>query len=92
MKFAPYPAVYSCASVGRGGLAAVPVPAAQIITTAQDMVIEINQGHLVRVDRAAAAVFVANSAIAEVAVKSPRLIFVFAKKPGVTTLYAVDKE
>ena len=35
--------------------------------------------------------FVANSAIAEVAVKSPRLIFVFAKKPGVTSLYAVDE-
>ena len=35
--------------------------------------------------------FVANSEIAEVAVKSPHLIFVVGKKPGVTTLYAVDQ-
>jgi len=54
------------------------------------MVIEVNQGRLVRIDRAASIIFVANSAIAEVAVNSPRVIFVFAKKPGVTTLYAVD--
>ena len=39
----------------------------------------------------ASVVFVANSAIAEVAVKSPHLIFVVGKKPGVTTLYAVDQ-
>jgi pilus assembly protein CpaC len=68
----------------------VPVRAAQVIRPAQDMVIEVNQGRLVRIDRAASIIFVANSAIAEVAVNSPRVIFVFAKKPGVTTLYAVD--
>lgn len=71
--------------------APVPVPAAEIVPTAQDMVIEVNHGHLVRLNRAASTIFVANSAIAEVAIKSPRLIFVFAKKPGVTTLYAVDE-
>jgi pilus assembly protein CpaC len=69
----------------------IPVAAAVIIPTTQDMVIEVNQGHLLRMDRAASAIFIANSAIAEVAVRSPRLIFVFAKKPGVTTLYAVDE-
>ena len=55
------------------------------------MVIEVSQGHLVRFDRPASVVFVANSEIAEVAVKSPHLIFVVGKKPGVTTLYAVDQ-
>ena len=45
-----------------------------------------------RIDRPAAAMFVANPDIAEVAVKSPRLIYVFAKKPGQTTLYAVDQK
>ena len=55
------------------------------------MVIEVSQGHLVRIDRPASVVFVANSEIAEVAVKSPHLIFVVGKKPGVTTLYAVDR-
>ncbi len=33
--------------------------------------------------------FVANSEIADVAIKSPQLIYVFAKRPGTTTLYAV---
>ena len=71
----------------------MPVPAlgAQVIGTTRDMVIEVSQGHLVRFDRPASVVFVANSEIAEVAVKSPHLIFVVGKKPGVTTLYAVDQ-
>ena len=71
----------------------MPVPAlgAQVIGTTRDMVIEVSQGHLVRFDQPASVVFVANSEIAEVAVKSPHLIFVVGKKPGVTTLYAVDQ-
>lgn len=67
--------------------------AAELIpTTAEAVTIEVNEGHLVRMDRPAAAVFVANPEIAEVAVKSPRLIYVFARKPGETTLYAVDQK
>jgi pilus assembly protein CpaC len=54
------------------------------------LVVELNEGKLIRTDRPASAVFIANPAIAEVAVKSPRLIYVFAKRPGETTLYAVD--
>jgi pilus assembly protein CpaC len=69
-----------------------PAKAAEVVPTAAESVqIEMNEGHLVRLERPAAAVFVANPEIAEVAVKSPRLIYVFAKKPGETTLYAVDQ-
>jgi pilus assembly protein CpaC len=61
-----------------------------IRTTGAPMVIEVNEGSLVRIDEPAAAVFVANPEIADVAVKSPRLIYVLGKSPGETTLYAVD--
>jgi pilus assembly protein CpaC len=71
----------------------VPANAAEVVPTAAESVtIEVNEGHLVRIERPASAVFVANPEIAEVAVKSPRLIYVFAKRPGETTLYAVDQK
>ncbi len=71
----------------------VPAAAAEVIpTSGEPVTIEVNEGHLVRIEKPAAAVFVANPEIAEVAVKSPRLIYVFAKKPGETTLYAVDSK
>jgi pilus assembly protein CpaC len=70
-----------------------PARAAEVVPTSTEAVtIEVNEGHLVRIERPASAVFVANPEIAEVAVKSPRLIYVFAKKPGETTLYAVDQK
>ena len=52
--------------------------------------VELNEGTLVRIDSPADSVFVANPEIADVAVKSPRLIYVFGKRPGETSLYAVD--
>lgn len=70
-----------------------PTFATEVIgTSSEPIVIELNEGHLVRIDSAAAAVFVANPEIADVAVKSPRLIYVFGKRPGETTLYAVDEQ
>jgi len=73
--------------------AAVAVPAvAKQVTASQGGVIqiEINKGVLVRLDRAAATVFVADPDIADIQVKSPRLIYVLAKNVGETTLFAVD--
>ena len=52
--------------------------------------LEINKGRLVSLDQAAASVFVADPEIADVQVKSPKLLYIFAKKPGETTLYTVD--
>lgn len=52
--------------------------------------LETSKGALLRLQRPAATVFVANPAIADVQVKTPRLIYVTAKLPGETTLYAVD--
>ncbi len=48
-------------------------------------------GLLVRLPRSATTVFVADATIADVNVRSPRLIYLFGKQPGETTLYAIDK-
>lgn len=55
------------------------------------MAMEVRRGELLKLPRAAATVFVSDPTIADVQVKSPRLIYVFAKQPGDTTLFAVDK-
>jgi pilus assembly protein CpaC len=47
-------------------------------------------GTLLRLSRPAATVFVADPAVADVQVKSPRLIYLFGRKPGSTTFFAVD--
>jgi pilus assembly protein CpaC len=71
---------------------AMPVSAQeQVAVTGAKIQIERNEGTLIRIDQPAASVFVANPEIADVAVKSPRLIYVLGKKPGETTLYVVDE-
>lgn len=58
----------------------------------QDNVIELDRfkGTLLRLSSPATDVFVANPNIANVQVKSPQLIYVFAKNVGQTTIYAMD--
>ncbi len=77
-------------------LASVPRPAAHgaevIGTSGPTIELDGNKGELVRLSRPAATVFIADPDIADVQVKSPRLIYVFGKKPGETTLYAVDAQ
>ncbi len=59
-------------------------PSDEIVT------LEVNEGRLVRLSQSAQSVFIANAGIADVNVKSPRMIYIFGKKPGETTLYALD--
>lgn len=54
------------------------------------LTIEQSSGTLLRLSRPAATVFVADPAVADVQVKSQRLIYLFGKKPGQTTFFAVD--
>jgi pilus assembly protein CpaC len=54
--------------------------------------LEVNKGVLVRLPAAAAAVFVANPEFADIAVKSPTLVYVTAKRAGETSLFAVDAD
>ena len=56
----------------------------------ETLAIEVNKGHLIRLDRPATTVFVANPEIADIDVKSPTLVYVFGRAPGETTVFAVD--
>ncbi len=54
--------------------------------------LEAGKGMLIRLPRAASTVFIANPDVADVQIKSPSLIYVTAKAPGQTALYAVDSD
>src|SRR5271165_1247579 len=84
---------------GRGAVAAAPQNAArplrgggasQIGANGAPIVLEVNKGTLIRLTAPAATVFIANPDIADVQVKSPLLIYISAKSPGETVIYAVD--
>lgn len=62
----------------------------QVGPGSENVTLEVNEGRLVRLSKSAASVFIANAGIADVNVKSPRMIYIFGKKPGETTLYALD--
>ncbi len=65
----------------------------QLVPTQQPtLALEVNKGTAIKLPGPAATVFVAAPDIADVQVKSPTMIYVFAKKPGDTVLYAVDDQ
>ena len=64
--------------------------ASQIRASGAPIVLEVNKGTLIRLTASAATVFIANPDIADVQVKSPSLIYLSAKAPGETVIYAVD--
>jgi len=65
---------------------------AQVPAKGPPVLLEAGKGTLIRLPRPAATVFIANPEIADVQVKSPSLIYVSAKTPGETVLYAVDAD
>ena len=70
---------------------ALPALAARVIDAdGPTLSLELHQGRLVRLDRPAASVFIADPEVADVQVKSPQIIYVFGKKTGETSLFAVD--
>jgi pilus assembly protein CpaC len=65
----------------------------QVVPTQQPtLTLEVSKGTALKLPGPAATVFVAAPDIADVQVKSPGLIYVFAKKAGDTVLYAVDDQ
>ena len=52
----------------------------------------MNEGRLLQLPRAASNIMVANPEIASYQVPTPGSVFVFAKAPGTTTLYALDAD
>ncbi|UTW53288.1 type II and III secretion system protein family protein [bacterium SCSIO 12827] len=85
MLFAPPLAAFASAQGLDAGRVEVISPAGANIK------MEVNKGRLVRLLRPASTVFIADPRIADVQVKSPSLVYLFAKAPGETTLYAVDQ-
>jgi pilus assembly protein CpaC len=83
---------------GRGAVAVAPPNAtrplrggaSQVAANGAPIVLEVNKGTLIRLSAPAATVFIANPDIADVQVKSPSLIYISAKAPGETVIYAVD--
>ncbi|MCA0302214.1 MAG: type II and III secretion system protein family protein [Proteobacteria bacterium] len=70
-----------------------PFGQSQVVPTEQPtLTIEINKGTAVKLPGPASTVFVAAPDIADVQVRSPNMVYVFAKKPGDTVLYAVDAQ
>jgi pilus assembly protein CpaC len=61
-------------------------------TTGPAIRLDAGKGLLLRLDRDADTIFVADPEIADVLVKTPRLVYLFGKVPGETSFYAVDKE
>jgi pilus assembly protein CpaC len=75
-----------------GVLMWAPVQANQVIRETAGLVeLEKGNGVLIRLKRPANTVFVADPKIADIQVKSPRLIYVLGITTGETTLIAVDK-
>jgi pilus assembly protein CpaC len=64
----------------------------QVRASGPPIVLDAGKGTLIRLPRAAATVFIANPDVADVQIKSPLLIYLSAKTPGETVLYAVDSE
>ena len=81
-------AVVLGAALGFG--APVHAQAVDIVGAGRLLPIEVNKGRLIRIRRPAATVFIADPAIADIQIKSPTLLYVFGKKAGETTLFAVD--
>jgi pilus assembly protein CpaC len=70
-----------------------PFGQSQVVPTEQPTLsLEVNKGTALKLPGPAATVFVAAPDIADVQVRSPTMVYVFAKKPGDTVLYAVDAQ
>ena len=71
---------------------APPSGVSQVPAKGPPILLEAGKGTLIRLPRPAATVFIANPDVADVQVKSPALIYINAKTPGETVLYAVDAD
>jgi len=72
--------------------ASVSAQNATVVRGGGGLTVEMKKGRLLRLRREIATIFVADPAIADIQVKSPTLIYVFGKRTGETTLFAVDKD
>ena len=57
---------------------------------AEPLHVTVGKAHLLRLDIDASTVMVANPAVADVVLESPRLLFILGRAPGETNLYILD--
>lgn len=69
-----------------------PVSPAIAQSAGQVTVLSIGRGQQINLPEAITDVFIANPAVADVDVKSPRQLYIFGKGQGETTVYATNKE
>lgn len=69
-----------------------PARAIEIIDSAGGTIyIEVNKGRLLRLDEIPATVFLANPEVADLQLRTSRLVYLHGKKTGETSLFALDK-
>ncbi len=73
--------------IGVAMLFALPASAAN-----DEIEVGINKAHLIQLDTDANVVLIANPEIADVAIESPRIIFLLGKAPGETSLFILDAD
>ena len=61
------------------------------IAASSQVSIEVGKGQVIRLPRPAATVFVADPEIADVQAQSPSIIYLFGRRAGSTSLFAVDE-
>ncbi|MEE4450947.1 type II and III secretion system protein family protein [Novosphingobium resinovorum] len=94
MTFRPLILAAATTATALAPLASIPATAqsagagGSVVHPAQDITLSIGNGQLVNIPGAMADVFVANDAVADVQVKSPRQFYLFGKAGGTTTVYA----
>jgi len=64
---------------------------AETIGPDSNVVLEVRKGQVIRLPRPAATVFVADPEIADVQAQSPTIVYLFGRRAGTTSLYAVDE-
>jgi len=84
--------VHAAEPAAPGAAATPPARTSEVTPGGPPLMLEAGKGTLIRLPRPANTVFVANPDVADVQIKSPSLIYITAKSPGETALYAVDAE
>ena len=64
---------------------------AETIGTEGTITLELHKGRVIRLPRPAATVFVADPETADVQAQSPSIVYLFGRRAGETSLYAVDE-
>ncbi len=87
---------FVAAGLAAATLAAIPtaradVAGSRIQNASSGVMLAIGRGTLVNLSRPMTDVFVADPTVADIQVRSPRLLYIFGKGPGETTVYATDK-